>query len=209
MRRGEILALRWKDVDLAGGRLSISQSLEETRGVLKFKQPKTAKGRRMITLPPITTEALVEHHAAQANQRDLLGEGYKQFDLVLAREDGSIWKPESFTALYFNFERRIGLKVRFHDLRHTHASQLLRAGISPKVVSERLGPQHDRHYTRRVLPRAAWHARGGSDQSRGGPPKGHGAAAREAGVRGAANHAALFQTWVYVRVAGDWLPGVG
>lgn len=139
MHRGEILALRWKDVDLAGNRLSISQSLEETRGVLRFKQPKTAKGRRMITLPPITTEALVAHHAAQAKERGLLGEGYKLFDLVLAREDGSIWKPESFTALYFNFVRRIGLKVRFHDLRHTHASQLLRAGISPKVVSERLG----------------------------------------------------------------------
>ncbi len=139
MRRGEILALRWKAVDLAGGRLSVSQSLEETRGVLRSKQPKTAQGRRMITLPPITTEALLAHQAAQTKERGLLGEGYKQFDLVLAREDGSIWKPESFTALYFNFVRRIGLQVRFHDLRHTHASQLLRAGISPKVVSERLG----------------------------------------------------------------------
>lgn len=69
MRRGGILALRWKDVDLAGGRLSISQSVEETRSVLRFKQPKMAKGRRMITLPPITTEAVVAHHAAQAREQ--------------------------------------------------------------------------------------------------------------------------------------------
>jgi integrase len=58
---------------------------------------------------------------------------------ILCAPDGALWRPETFTGLYFKFMRRIGVNLRFHDLRHTHASQLLKAAISAKVVSERLG----------------------------------------------------------------------
>lgn len=139
MRRGEILAFRWRDVDLEKSVLSVTPSLEETNEGLRFKEPKTARGRRMIALPPLAVEALCAHRTQQERQKALLGPAYKNNDLVLSTTDGDIWKPESFTALYFKFTKRIGVKLRFHDLRHTHASQLLRAGISPKIVSERLG----------------------------------------------------------------------
>ena len=64
---------------------------------------------------------------------------YSPEDLVFPRHDGTIWKPERFTDTYFRFARKIGVKVHFHDLRHTHASQLLRAGVPVKAVSESLG----------------------------------------------------------------------
>jgi len=58
---------------------------------------------------------------------------------VLTAPGGAIWNPETFTGLYFKFTKRVGIRLRFHNLRHTHASHLLRAGVSPKVVAERLG----------------------------------------------------------------------
>ena len=70
----------------------------------------------------------------------MFGPNYNGHDLVLARADGSPWKPDSFTSSYRSLVRRLGLShLRFHDLRHTHATQLLRQGVHPKVVSERLG----------------------------------------------------------------------
>lgn len=115
------------------------RSLEETGAGLKFKEPKTAKGKRLISLPKLAVEVLREHLADQTAEKKRLGDLYKDNDLILSAPDGEIWKPETFTGLYFKFARRIGIKLRFHDFRHTHASHLLRAGVSAKVVSERLG----------------------------------------------------------------------
>lgn len=139
LRRGELLAHRWSDIDFENGRLAVRRSVEETREGLRLKEPKTAKGKRLISLPPLAMDSIREHRSTQLVEKKKLGSLYRDNGLVLCAPDGEIWKPESFTALYFNFTRRIGLKLRFHDLRHTHASQLLRAGISAKVVSERLG----------------------------------------------------------------------
>ncbi len=140
MRRGEILALRWGDVDLEKGYLSVRQSLELTRAGFNFKQPKTAKGRRLIALPALLCEALQEHRRQQAQERLRLGPVYENLDLVCARADGRVWHPQSFSK---EFKRVMGSveirRVRFHDLRHSHASHLLRQGVHPKVVSERLG----------------------------------------------------------------------
>ena len=139
VRRGELLAIRWPDLNLDAGNLSVRRSLEQTRkGGLKFKETKNRKGRP-ITLPAILVRALRDHLAEQNEFKKLFGADYQDQGLVFARPDGSIWKPESFTEEYFRFARKIGVKVRFHDLRHSHASQLLRAGVPVKVVSERLG----------------------------------------------------------------------
>lgn len=88
MRRGEVLALRWVDVDLSAASLSVRQPLEQTRQGLHFKQPKTQKGRRKVALPQITVEALKRHKAQQAQEKLLLGPAYKDNGLVCARPDG-------------------------------------------------------------------------------------------------------------------------
>ena len=87
MRRGEILAFRWRDVDLEKSVLSVTPSLEETNEGLRFKEPKTARGRRMIALPPLAVEALCAHRTQQERQKALLGPAYKNNDLVLSTTD--------------------------------------------------------------------------------------------------------------------------
>lgn len=140
MRRGEILGLRWKDVDLEGATLAVRQSLEQTAAGLSFKQPKTAKSRRVVALPAFTVEGLKQHRARQATERLALGAAYTDNGLVCPAADGAPWRPNAFSAAFVALIRKTTLQaVRFHDLRHTHATQLLRNGIHPKVVSERLG----------------------------------------------------------------------
>jgi integrase len=140
LRRGEILALRWRNVDLKAGTLAVRQALESTRDGLSFKQPKTQKSRRLVPLPPFAVEALREHRKRQAEERLRIGPAYKDHDLVCAAPDGRPWDPDSFSPAFAKFVRRSGLPpIRFHDLRHSHATLLLKHGIHPKVVSERLG----------------------------------------------------------------------
>lgn len=141
MRRGEILALRWKDVDLDAGTVAVCQSLEQTKeGGLRFKQPKTKRGRRVVALPSLAVHALRSHKVQQAKLRLQLGAVYEGHDLVCAQPDGNLLAPGALTAGFKRLVTKLKLPpVRFHDLRHTHASQLLRQGVHPKVVSERLG----------------------------------------------------------------------
>jgi integrase len=111
LRRGEILAQRWQDIDFETQTLLVSQSLEQTRkGGLKFKIPKNRK-RRRIAMPPLLIEALVAHREQQDKNRQLFGSDYKtDLDLIVALPDGSPWKPDSFTASYARFAAKIGLK---------------------------------------------------------------------------------------------------
>jgi integrase len=140
LRRGEILGLRWADIDFENTSLAVRQSLEQTRDGLAFKQPKTAKGRRVVALPGLAVEALRQHKVVQAKMKLALGSAYEDNDLVCAREDGTAWPPDTFSSAFVALIRRTGVPtVRFHDLRHTHATQLLRQGVHPKIVSERLG----------------------------------------------------------------------
>jgi integrase len=141
LRRGEILAQRWQDLDFEMGRLVVAQSLEQTkRGGLKFKIPK-GKKRRRITMLPFLVDSLKAHRELQTKNRALFGPDYRtDLNLVIALPDGSPWKPDSFSATYARFAKGIGMKgIRFHDLRHSHASQMLRQGVPIKTVQERLG----------------------------------------------------------------------
>ena len=140
MRRGEILGLRWSDVDLAASRVTVQQSLSITRQGLQFKAPKTAKSRRSVTLPSLITEALQAHRTAQQQTRELLGAAFQDHGLVLPEPDGMPWSPNAFSKAFRLLLTRCDLPlVRFHDLRHGHATQLLKQGVHPKIVSERLG----------------------------------------------------------------------
>ena len=140
MRRGELLALRWNAIDLDAGVLSVREALEQTKDGLAFKQPKTGRSRRTVDLPQIAIDELRRHKVEQAKHRLSLGKLYQDNDLVFPRPDGTPWAPDRFSSSFAAMIRRakiIGL--RFHDLRHTHATQLLKQGVHPKVVSERLG----------------------------------------------------------------------
>ena len=140
LRRGELLALRWKDVDFKHHKLSVRQSVEVTKTSLGFKEPKSKSGKRSITLPQITIDSLLKHRKEKNEQRLMLGAGYKNLDLVFSDYDGDIWHPDVFSNVFRRHAVKIKLKTtRFHDLRHTHATQLLSQGIHPKVVQERLG----------------------------------------------------------------------
>jgi integrase len=141
LRRGEILALRWRDLDLEAATLSVRQSLEETKGALAFKEPKTDKARRAVALPKLAIEALRQRRADLARTRLMLGPGYHDNDLVCCRLDGRPLHPRSITDAFIDLIRTSSNLpcVRFHDLRHSHATMLLRKGVHPKVVSERLG----------------------------------------------------------------------
>jgi integrase len=140
MRRGEILALRWHNLDLDRGIVHVVESLEQTKKGLRFKAPKTNKARS-ITLPSFAIDELRRLKRAQAEVLMAMGVRQAGDTLVCAREDGEPWSPHLLTKA---FTRVVGTLenipvVRFHDLRHSHASQLLSAGVHPKVVQERLG----------------------------------------------------------------------
>jgi integrase len=141
MRRGELTALRWKDVDLDGGKLRVEQSLEQTNAGLRFKAPKTKAGRRTVTIPPTITGELRTHWRDQQEQRLALGLGKAGGDdLVFARDDGSPRPPDSLTADWARTLRMLKLPiVTLHALRHTHVSQLIASGLDVVTVSRRIG----------------------------------------------------------------------
>jgi integrase len=137
MRRGELLALRWQEVDLGNGTVKVMRSLEQTvRGGLRFKQPKTPYGRRTITLPPSAVAMLDRHRRKQLELRLQLGMGKHDADaLVFCNPDGTPISPNSFSVMW----GRAVPEATFHSLRHTHASALIAAGKDVVTVSRRLG----------------------------------------------------------------------
>lgn len=141
MRRSEILALRWQDVDLLMGQVSVNRTLHHLRdGSTVFRPPKTAKGRRMIALSPSAALALNEHREKQEAMFAALGKSLQDSDLVFCDLDGKPLLPDTITHAWIKLARRMGLGgIRLHDARHTHASLMLKQGISPKIVQERLG----------------------------------------------------------------------
>jgi integrase len=140
MRRGEILGLRWSDLDLDNARLTVKQSLGQTRAGIHFKKPKNKKSNRTIALSETLIDAFKKHRERQDKTKALFGPDYPKHDLVLPLNDGTPWPPDRFTDDYIAFTRRVTAReIRFHDLRHTHASELLRRGIPLKTVSQRLG----------------------------------------------------------------------
>lgn len=130
MRLGEICALRWSDIDMEQGIIYVQRSVEETRDGTRYKEPKTAKGRRSIHIPQETIALLQEWRDEQLAPDDL----------VCTELDGAPIHPSRLSHEFGNRLRLLGLPdARFHDLRHSHATFLLMMGVNPKVVQERLG----------------------------------------------------------------------
>lgn len=139
-RRGEVLGLRWVDVDLEAGRLSIRQSLTVVRHEPVFEPPKTAKGRRAVALDPATVDVLRAWRKRQLEERMLMGSGWADTGLVFTQATGQLVHPEAFSKV---FDRRVAAwrfpHLTIHGLRHTWATLALEAGVHPRVVQDRLG----------------------------------------------------------------------
>jgi integrase len=142
LRRSEALALRWRDVDLDAGRLTVEQALEQTatHGI-RTKGPKTRHGRRTISLPAHIVAELRSHWRAQQEQRLALGMGKSPLDgFVLAAIDGRPQSPDAISTAWGRAMDEIGMpEITLHSLRHTHASMLIAAGVDILTISRRLG----------------------------------------------------------------------
>ena len=149
MRQGELLGLQWPDVDLDLGRVTIFRSLHRTKRRrdpddqtpwFELRHPKTAGSRRTLDIPSVTVDALREHQQKQRLQRLLADSSWKEQKLIFTTRIGT---PVDTTNVLHQFQKilkRAGLaKMRFYDLRHTHASLLIAEGVHPKKIAERLG----------------------------------------------------------------------
>jgi integrase len=135
-----VLALRHEDLDLEVGNLQVRRATEYVGKELRYKAPKSRASRRTVTLPPSVVVLLRAHILEQKKRRLMLGPDYQDNGLLICNEDGTPWLPPTFSSSFRVVVRRSGLQgVRVHDLRHTHASQLLHDGVPVKAVSERLG----------------------------------------------------------------------
>jgi integrase len=141
IRRGELCALRWADIDFKAGTLAVKRSYEETRGGgLRLKEPKTASGRRTISLAPSVITCLQEHRRHQLELRMKLGQGRPADNaLVFPNDNDQPWKPDLMTNAFSRAMASIGLPHRLHSLRHTHASALIASGMDILTISRRLG----------------------------------------------------------------------
>lgn len=140
MRRGEVCGLRWSDVDLDGGVITVREQLVEVNGKIVKGKPKTRSGERRIEIDPRVIEALKVHRLRQDIERMEWGPGYTDNGRVFAREDGSDLLPSAVTHLFLRLARSAGLRtVRLHDLRHGAASLMLAGGADVAVVSKVLG----------------------------------------------------------------------
>jgi integrase len=152
LRRGELCGLRWADVDLDGGSITVRQTITSTTmRELVVGDVKTARSRRTVELDAGSVAVLSAHRKAQLQHRVLMGGGYSDHGLVVAMPDGRPWDPQVITRAFDRLVKAQAKReraataeaplpvIRLHDLRHTHATHLLAAGVNVKVVSERLG----------------------------------------------------------------------
>lgn len=141
MRRGEAIGLRWSDVDLARGTVSVNQSVTTVGTKVVVAPPKSDRSRRRLVLDPATVSVLEVHQERLRRDRELLGSPLGRGDFVFSEPDGTPLHPDAVTRRFQTLSRQSGLpRLRGpHDLRHTWASLALAAGVHPKVVSDRLG----------------------------------------------------------------------
>ncbi len=139
-RRGELLALQWRDIDFTTGVMIVAKSLEETLAGLRVKSTKSGEPRRFI-VPDFALKVIAEHRAKQDEHKALFEDTYRDNGLVFCKPDGSFYRPDSITCRVTELARKLDFPkgVTLHVLRHSHASQLLSKGAPLPVVSKRLG----------------------------------------------------------------------
>jgi integrase len=141
MRQGELLGLRWRDVDFEAAAIQVRHSLQRIDGVFQLVEPKSAKSRRVIAIGDEDIAALRHHKATQAEERLRVARYWEDHDLVFCNDLGKPLEVSNLTLRYFRpLLKKAGLpQIRFHDLRHTAATSMLAARVDVKVVSDVLG----------------------------------------------------------------------
>ena len=144
LRMGEILGLRWRDIDWEGGTLTVAQTQtlvrEGDHQVMHFGPPKTAESRRTVPLDQGLLRALKWHRTNQQRERDLVKGAYEDHGLVLQTALGRPVHPRNLSRTFDLLQEKAAVpRIRFHDLRHTHASWLLERGVNMRTIADRLG----------------------------------------------------------------------
>jgi integrase len=140
LRQAELLGLRWRDVDIAARSISVNQVLYKRRGIYQFNAPKTEHSRRRLRMTDKLAQFLGEYRLEREHLYHKLGKTITLDDLVFANVEGKPIDPSFLSHSFGKIVRKASLKnIRFHDLRHTFASLMLKKGIAPKVISEALG----------------------------------------------------------------------
>jgi integrase len=141
LRQGELLGLKWEDVDLEAGTLQVRRTLTTAKNGPTLSAPKTRGSRRSVKLPQTASDALRSHLDRQLGEIDRAGNLWRENGLIFASETGGPLSRQHVTARHFKpVLKRAGLpEIRFHDLRHTCATLLLSKNVNPKIVSEMLG----------------------------------------------------------------------
>ncbi len=140
LRQGELLGLRWEDVDLEQATVRVNYALQRYGGELHMVPPKTARSRRVVSVPDVAVRALQAHKSRQMQDRRRAGERWQDGGLVFSTRWGTPIEPRNATRSFKRVLANAGLpEIRFHDLRHSCATLLLTQGVSPRVVMEILG----------------------------------------------------------------------
>ncbi|GLV78613.1 hypothetical protein Shyhy02_66130 [Streptomyces hygroscopicus subsp. hygroscopicus] len=139
MRRGELLGLRWSAVDLERGTLTVLTNLQRVGGELRLVLPKTRSSERTIPLPPLAVSALRAHQERQAQERAAAGMAWQENGLVFPSRIGTPYEPDNLRRSWDPVRKRLGLDLRFHDLRHTCITLLLDLGVPVHIVQQIAG----------------------------------------------------------------------
>ncbi|MGA8321286.1 MAG: site-specific integrase [Xanthobacteraceae bacterium] len=140
LRRGEIAALRWRNINLDAAQLAVTESAEQTKAGVRYKKPKSRKGRTVALSARVVNE-LRSHRVQQAEELLKLGVPLTDDAFVVAQADGSPLQPRTITHQWHQLlaNTKTLPRIRFHDLRHAHGTHMLSSGVHPKIASERLG----------------------------------------------------------------------
>jgi integrase len=140
LRKGELLGLRWNDIDFGDATLMIRQALQRAGGHLVLVEPKTARSRRVVPVPPQTLAALRAHRRRQHADKLAAGRAWRDSGPVFTTHLGGPLEPRNVNRSWYAVRSRAGLTgFRLHDLRHSCASFLLAAGASPRTAMKTLG----------------------------------------------------------------------
>ena len=140
LRKSEALGLRWSDVDLDNGVLSVRYQIQRVDGTWTFVPPKSNSARRTLPLPPVLIDELRKHRTEQMEERLAAGPDWHDYNLVFCTQSGQPIASRNLTTAFTRMLRRAGLgHHRWHDLRHTSATFLAAQGVHPRVAMQILG----------------------------------------------------------------------